>query len=300
MIPIMSPDFEKIKHAKWIEFQCDDPERQWVIEANTSTMDFGGVFHSIYLRWAVTINGLHVAAEKYKSESWLNSGKAFAVSGLRNKPDGSGVSRENVQIWDGNKASEVHESSVPMLSAWAFCNMYSSLEEFIFKLFRHYLNSYPLTICKGDDFRHLRQAYRAREENEENQNAWETSWEERIDSWHRKKLYDGIEKVFNNFVAQSGIDIPSSYKGDYDYSDIAKTLGGISMIRNCFIHGATEVPEELGEFCETFQSSFFDFKTGEKFEITLDDLATLEHFTDTFTQTLNTSFLEYAHPNIKT
>jgi hypothetical protein len=296
MIPIMSPEFEKIKHAKWIEFQCDDPEKQWVLGANTSTMDFGGVFHSVYLRWAVTINGLHVAAEKYKSESWLNSGKVFAVSGLRNKPDGSGISIENIQIWDGIKASEVHETSVPMLSAWAFCNMYSSLEEFIFKLFRHYLNSYPITICEGNNFRHLRQVYKAREKSQENLNAWETVWEERLGSWHRKKLYDGIEKVFNNFVAQSGIDIPSFYKCNYHYSDIAKTLGGISMIRNCFIHGATEVPEELGEFCKT---SFFNFKTGDKFEITLEDLQTLEYFTDTFTQTLNNSFFEYTYPNIK-
>jgi len=299
MVPIMSPDYDQEKPIKWIEFECSTPEKKWIYDVNTITMDFGGVFHSIFLRWAVTVNGLHVAAEKYKSQEWANSGKGFAVTGIRNAEDGSGPNQTYVRIWDGKMASEVHASSIPMLASWAFCNMYSCLEEFVFKIFKVFLDAHPLTICKGDQFRDLRRAYRERELNGDRLSEWNEKWSNRLNSWHRNKLYDGIEKVFNNFIQQSGLEIPSSYKGKYDYSDIAKTLDGISMIRNCFIHGETEVPNELGEFCKTFQSTLFQYKSGDKFAITLHELATLEHFTDTFTQTLNTSFFELAHPFLK-
>lgn len=299
MLPIMSPDYNERKPVKWIEFECQDLEKKWISKANKITMDFGGIFHSIFLRWAVTVNGLHVATEKYQSQNWIDSGKSFSVVGIRNKIDGSGPHQTYVRIWDGKFASEIHASSIPMLAAWAFCNMYSCLEEFIFKIFRVFLESNPLTICKGDEFKDLRKIYRDRELSDVHLLKWNELWDNRLDSWHRKKLYDGIERVFNNFIQQSGLVIPSGYTNKYDYSDIAKTLGGIAMIRNCFIHGETEVPQELGDFCETFQSSFFKYKTGDKFGITLNELAIFEYFTDTFTQTLNTSFLELAHPELK-
>lgn len=266
---------------------------------NEVVMKFGGVFHSIFLRWAVTINGLHVAAEKYQSEEWLDSGKAFAVSGIRNSLDRQGSNLAHVQIWDGKMAAEVHTSSIPMLAAWAFCNMYSCLEEFIFNVFKIFLNAHPLSICEGKDFRTLRQCYRNKELNEQHAAEWEKLWSDCLDAWHRKKLYTGIEKVFMNFVSKSGLEIPSGYKGRFDYADIAKTLGGIALIRNCFIHGETEVPQALGDFCETFHSAFFTFETGAKFEITINELAALEHFTHTFTQTLNTSLMELAYPEIR-
>jgi hypothetical protein len=177
--------------------------------------------------------------------------------------------------------------------------MYSCLEEFIFKMFKVYLNSNPLEICKGPEFKDIRSLYRKRDEGSEQHSAWVESWEERLEAWHRKKLYDGLEKVFNNFASKTRLQIPSFYDGEYDYNDIAKTLGGISLIRNCFIHGVTIVPRELALFCEGFQSSFFRFSEGEKFTLSIHDLATLEHFTDTFTQTLNNSLFELANPEVK-
>ena len=298
MIPIMSPDYEIVKNAKFFDFECSSPREKWIHNANIVTMDFGGVFHSIFLRWAVTVNGLHVASEKYSTEEWLKSGKSFAVSGYRNSLDGH-PHYTNVRVWDGKMASKVHASSIPMLAAWAFCNMYSCLEEFIFKIFRIFLEAHPLVLLEGSQFRDLRQLYRNKETSENNFIKWKNEWEKRLDSWHRKKSYDGLERVFNNFIQKSRLEIPSGYKGYFDYTDIGKTLGGISMIRNCFIHGVTEVPQELEDFCNTFQSSFFEFKSGDKFKITLHELATFEHFTDTFTQTLNNSFFELAKPEYK-
>ncbi|BBE50798.1 hypothetical protein OYT1_ch1241 [Ferriphaselus amnicola] len=297
MTSIMSSDILEDLPIKWIDFPCS-AENQWICEANKIVMDFGGVFHSIFLRWAVTINGLHVATERYNGEEWLKGDKAFSVFGIRNAVDGTGPKLGAVRIWQADMAAKIHESSIPMLSAWAFCNMYSCLEEFIFKIFRSYLDANPLEICKGPEFSGHRKAHRERLESEEKKNCWTSLWSERLEAWHRKKLYDGLEKVFNNFINKTGLKIPSGYKGEYDYTDIGKTLGGIALIRNCFIHGASTVPQELEDFCRDYKGLFFSFKAGDKFQITINDLATLEYFTDTFTQTLNTSLLELACPEI--
>jgi len=298
MIPIMSPELQGIENIKWINFEANS-DNDWCFNINELVMDFGGVFHSIFLRWAVTVNGLHVASEKYKSKKFIESGKAFAVQGIRNPKDGSSPNYTNVKVWSGEQASEVHSSSVPMLAAWAFCNMYSCLEEFVFSIFREYLNENPMTICKGPDFIEIRKIYDERNVCEENLFKWNDVWIKRLDSWHRKKIYDGLEKVFTNFILQTKLKIPSFYSGEYDYSHIAKTLRGISLIRNCFIHGVSTVPGELGDFCKGFESTFFEFETGQPFEVTLNELSTLEHFTDTFTQTLNNSLFELRHPNLK-
>lgn len=283
---------------KWFEFPCTADE-QWIRDVNSTVMDFGGVFHSIYLRWATTINGLHVATKALRDPQWNEKMTGLAVIGFRNDPAGGGPRQINVREWDRLSAAQVHESSVPMLAAWAFCNMYACLEEFVFKMFRIYLEANPMEICDGDDFKHLRKAYADKEKGVAQEQTWKELWSDRMESWHRKKLYDGLEKVFNNFVGRTRLLIPVSYEGNFNYSDIAKTLGGISLIRNCFIHGATTVPESLGEFCKTFQSQFFNFKTGDKFSISNHELAALEYFTDTFTQTLNMSLMELAQPTLR-
>lgn len=298
MIDIMSPEIANDKRVKWIKFPCSQ-ENQWICNANKITMDFGDTFESIFLRWAVTINGLHVASEKYKEKEWLSGNRFFLVQGIRNSLDGSGPELVNVRVWKPDMAAQIHETSIPMLSAWAFCNMYSCLEEFIFKIFRAYLEAYPLIICKGKEFQELRKAYHNKNQNDEMHKTWRQMWSKRLETWHRNKLYDGIEKVFNYFISETNLKIPEGYKEEYNYSDIAKTLGGIALIRNCFIHGVTTVPQELEEFCSDFRRVFFNFKAGEKFQITVHELATFEYFMDTFTQTLNTSFFELAHPQIK-
>uniref|UniRef100_B8HJL4 MAE-28990/MAE-18760-like HEPN domain-containing protein n=1 Tax=Cyanothece sp. (strain PCC 7425 / ATCC 29141) TaxID=395961 RepID=B8HJL4_CYAP4 len=295
---IYSLDTLSAHEIKWFVFECS-AENQWICDVNQVVMDFGGVFHSIFLRWAVTVNGLYVAAEKYQSGEWLEGGHTFSVSGIRKSHDGT-PEFVPVRVWDGQIAASIHESSVPMLAGWAFCNMYSCLEEFIFKIFRLYLEAHPLEICDGREFGELRRAYRERERSEEKRNEWHTLWAERLESWHRKKVYKGIEKVFIHFCEKTGIKIPSGYKNKdkFDYSDIARTLGGIALIRNCFIHGVTTVPQELEDFCSDFRGLFFRFNAGEKFQITIQDLATLEYFTDTFTTTLNLSLFELIYPGM--
>lgn len=282
---------------KWIEFPKKE-KYEWASDANSLVMDFGGVFNSIYLRWAFAVNGLHVARDRYSSDDWIKSPTKFNVIGIRNATDGSGPRQEVIFEPDNNVVGELHGSTIPMLSSWAFCNMYACLEEFIFKIFRVYLESNPNALLKGKEFKEGRNLYRNRNNSEACSEIWKTYWNDRLEKWHRKRLYDGIEKVFNSFISQTGLKIPKAYEKDYDYSDVAKTLGGIALIRNCFVHGATEVPQELEAFCSDFRGLFFSYKTGEKFEITLHELATFEFQTSTFLQGLNQSLFELVYPEI--
>lgn len=73
-IPIMAPGALELENVKWFEFTVTDEGLKWVQEINEVVMEFGGVFHSIFLRWAVTINGLHVAADKYSDPEWKKKG----------------------------------------------------------------------------------------------------------------------------------------------------------------------------------------------------------------------------------
>jgi hypothetical protein len=287
----------EIKEIDFIDFVLDDSEKKWMEESNKLVMDFSGVFHSIYLRWAVTINGLNVAEEKYRSKEWENPSKAFVVAGIRNGKESPEV--VYLKQWDGKTASEIHKSSIPMLAGWAFCNMYSVFEEFIFKLYKIYLEAHPLTILEGREFRDMRVLYQKKDESDANLLKWQNAWNERLEKWHRKKLYDGLEKIFNSYINLTKLEIPAIYNAPYSLEDVSKTIGGISLIRNCFIHGMANVPKELGDFCKTFQSISFNFIENEKFTINLNDLMTLEYFSFTFTQTLNNSFNELAFPIMK-
>ncbi len=298
-IPVEFFDPKDAAKIKWIEFEANTTRPKWIAESNAETIKFGGTFHSIYLRWNVAVNGLFKAAEVYVSKEWLTSRKAFEVKGIRNAPDGSGPQLSPVQVWDGTKAAEVHRTSAPMIAAWAFCNMYSCLEEFIFRLYRIYLESDPLVICHGEEFRALRKLFRNKDNSEADREAWKTDWAARLESWHRKKLYAGLGPVFSAYVQRSGLKIPGSYEGQFSYDDVAVTLGGIALIRNGFVHGATKVSKELGDFCQTFRRGLFDFAEGADFEISLKELAALEHFTDTLTFNLNTSFFELAWPEVR-
>jgi hypothetical protein len=97
-VPIMAPGALELENIKWIEFTASNEESIWVHEINKVVMEFGGVFHSIFLRWAVTINGLHVATDKYSDPEWKNKGLGFAVQGIRNRKDGSGPELTNVGL----------------------------------------------------------------------------------------------------------------------------------------------------------------------------------------------------------
>ena len=68
---------------------------------------------------------------------------------------------------------------------------------------RVYFNNYPLTICEGRDFSELRKLYRNRDADKKEE--WEQEWKKRLDNWHRKKLYDGLDKVFLAYCNHSCI-----------------------------------------------------------------------------------------------
>ncbi len=66
-----------IKH---IAFNTENEALRWLEESSNLSLLYHATFHSIFLKWAVAGNGLHVAADKYKG--W-KEGQVFRISGYR-------------------------------------------------------------------------------------------------------------------------------------------------------------------------------------------------------------------------
>ena len=300
LIDISMADHNDLEKYKFIIHEYKKAHHQWIKKSDELTREFAGVFHSAFLRWAVTVNGLNVAAEKYSSMDWKNANKGLTVSGIRHNESNSQYEAIILKTWDGNMAAQVSKSSIPMLAGWAFCNMYACIEEFILKLCRIYLEEHPDYLIQGQEFRELRKLYSAQKLDPTLRSKWFEKLNVRLDDWHKKIVFKGMEKIFNKYITFSKIEMPNKYKGLATYSDIGKTLGGISLIRNCFIHGVTTVPKELEEFCHDFTGLAFHFVAGSKFRIGLTDLALFECFASKLTATLNLSYCQLAYPEIYT
>jgi hypothetical protein len=144
---------------------------------------------STYIRWALSINGLEVAAQKYASAAWQKDpNRRFIVTSLRNEdepgPDGRHqVIPTIIAEWDGPTAAESHLKTMPMLAAFGVIDLYGNLEDFVFDIFKVFLNAHPEHLLRGDEFRNLRRLRREAEQDESKNGAWETAWQERLEKW---------------------------------------------------------------------------------------------------------------------
>ena len=128
--------------------------------------------------------------------SRLKSIPLHIVTSLR--PDGNGVRPDGsikpkvtiIAQWNGPTASQAHLNTMPMLAAFGVIDLYAHLEEVIFALYRTYLNYHHSQLLRGDEFKNLRRLKRAADKDATQCSSWEAAWQERLNSWQRKKLYD--------------------------------------------------------------------------------------------------------------
>ncbi len=272
--------------------RTDDPALNW-IEASTERIgDWRALFRSTYISWAVTINGLHVAHEKYSDPEWKEN-HAFGISSVRNVGGQAGLAR--IAEWESEEVASAHLKPVAMLCCYGVIDLYSCLEEFIFDFYERYLWHNPDSLMKGPDYRDLRRLYRERNENPE---AWEAGFSERVESWRRKRLYDGLGKIFRAYCENAKLEKPSPYT-QTDLETWAQCIEGFSHLRNCLIHGAETVPEELEEFSNAPHNMGFDFKKGEKLQVSLKHLMYLECFCDSLLTGINISLFERSKGKIQ-
>lgn len=246
----------------------DGNQQSWHYLLTSQIGDWRADFRSCYIRWSVALNGLHIAASKYSDPIWQKN-NAFVVRSL----DVSGS--VEVAKWRGPQAAEAHLAAAPMLIAFGIVDLFACLEEIIFKAIRIFLWSDPTQIIRGEEFRELRRLRGQAANSKEKREEWESQLQERIDNWHRKKLYDGLESAYLAFCSWaklSGQAPPSN-----DQPEVwAKIIRTIAVLRNCLIHGATIVPKELADLSQSKVSPVIPRNEGDKLSVYLPDLQAIQ------------------------
>jgi hypothetical protein len=272
---------------------AENPADAWTTSLMKRIGEWRAVLRSTYIRWAMAINGLHVAAAKYKAET---TPKKFTVSSIRS--DSSGPRQQIIAEFPFKEAAQYHLNIQPMLCAHGFIDMYAGLEEMVFGMYREYLLVNPDQLMEGPDFKELRKLRRHAPDSAQAQQAWDKALVERLDQWQRNRLYDGLNKVFLAFCQSAGLKTPAGYTQTtvQTWSD---SIAGISLIRNLLIHGQNIVPPELEEFSTAPHGLGFKFKSGELLRLSLLDLELLEMFCNSLLTALNLSLMERARPALK-
>jgi hypothetical protein len=266
---------------------------QWVERITTLIGPARAEFRSTYIRWALAINGLHVAADKYRETGWQATHQGFTVSSVR--ADNTGETRiEAIAEWDGETAANHHLASTPMLLSYGIIDLYACLEEWVFDVYRAYLEVYPDSLLRGDEFRELRRLRSESTNDAVAQTSWAQAWKKRLDDWQRNRIYDGLDKVFLSFCNEARLKRPSKYKHT-DIQSWAESLRLIAVVRNSLIHGSETVNAELGALCGKPHSLGFAFKTGDRLSLKLIHLQAIECFTDQLLTAINISLME--HPD---
>lgn len=265
------------------------PEDAWIKEASSKIGDWRANFRSTYFRWALAINGLEVASNHYHSRA--TEPRGFTIASLRSHGP------EQIALWDFPTAAKNHRETMPMLASWGVADLYSGMEEFIFEFYKLYLSQHPESLLRGEEFQHLRRLRRDASQGVEHQRVWEAAWSERLSNWQRKRLYDGLNKVFLSYMEVAGLKTPSIHRLA-TVETWADTIKGIGELRNCFAHGVTTVSKELAAFSQKPYSMMFDFIEGKPLTIELRHLQSVECFLDQLLTALNLSLIERAGYNL--
>jgi hypothetical protein len=272
-------------------FQTDKAELKWIEETTLLIRDWRSLFKSTYTKWALSINGLNLANEKYSHPSFYTT-RQFTVTSVRPTKENKAVfERKQLAVWDGTTAAKNHIDTVNYLCEFGIIDLYSCLEEFIFSLYKIYLRHNPQNIIKGDEFKPLRKLYREKDESVEKENEWIQALNTRINQWQRNRLYDGLNKVFLAYCNDVKIKAPSFYK-ETSLDTWADNIEFIALLRNHLVHGATTVNKELGAFSDKHKSLQSDFKEGQEIKMGLSHIEQTELFTAQLCDALNFSLLE--------
>lgn len=276
-----------------IVYKSTDDSTKWIEETTAKIGDWRAIFRSVYIRWALAINGLHVANERYSSSK---EEKSFYINSLR--MDNGPAKQTKIAEWDFPTAADAHIKTLPMLSAYGLIDLYGCFEEFIFDFYRIYLTHNPTLLLSGDDNKPLKKLYKASLADTTLVADFNEKFNDRLNAWQRKRLYDGLGKVFLAYCNQAGIQKPSAYKHTTPET-WSQTLTGIGLIRNALTHGAKTASKELSDFCATPFNNGFTFKENDSLEITLFHLQATEMFSDQLLTALNISLIELARRNGK-
>ncbi len=255
------------------------------------TDEYRNLFKSSYIRWALAINGLNVANEKYNNPNFTN---AFAIK--TNRIVNDELKTVNMAVWNGANAAKKHLNTIPMLTSYGIIDIYSLLEELILKLFKTYRLYNPSKYITGKENKHLRVLYRNSHSSEEDKLIWENEWNKKLDNWVRKKIYDGLDKVFISFIKEieilSNLDnLSKEFVNLKEIDEISKSIKFFSVLRNSLIHGSTTVTQELFDASKLPSINDIKCKVGDRLEFNIETLSAFDQFIHALLGKLNVYLL---------
>lgn len=266
-----------------------DRTPQWLTEASAMVPEWRADVRDVYMRWAITINAMHVARDRYAAAPELG----LETKSLRS--DRSGITEVRVlDTWTALDTARNYDLARPLLAAYGFADLYGLFEEIIFEFYLIFLNGNPEPLMRGEQFRELRRAHRNRNAGSAAAEEWEAAWADRLSKWRRKRGYDGLHNVFASLYRDGGLKRPSDFKLS-DVGDWCRTIQAVGELRNLVTHGVGEVSPELAEYSAGVPSNVFSFTQGETLEVTLMHLMFLECFLDQLLSAIAGSLLERAY-----
>lgn len=259
----------------------------WMRATSIQIGEWRSVFRTSYIRWALAINGLHIASDHYNSR--VKEAKEFVVQSLR--VHDQHLHQETITSWPFNTAADQHISTPPIILRWAIVHLYENCEAFVFDIYRTFLDDHPLELLGGKEFSSIRKQYRKRDQSESDALNWQLAWGARFNSWRRKRIYDGIDRVLLAYFNHTHLKAPSFYKLTTTET-WAESMRAVAVLRNALAHGHEKVPKELAEVSNKPHSMTFDFEEGDDLVVKLYHLQGIECFCDQLLTAINLSLLE--------
>ena len=262
-------------------------EAKWIEDTTKHIPVVRALSRSTYFQWAMAINGLHIAQEKYNSKEWKKTRRKFVIRSQF--PTGM----KNMVEWSGPRAADAHIKTVNKMAAWGYIELYAVLEKSILDFYEIYIDHHPNILLRGADNKDIRALQRkARDGNQSDKNKWTEAWNAKKDKWRKRKLYNGLHKVLLGYINASGLEKPSGYKRDVN--TWGKTLEAIGMIRHLLVHGAAEYTKELEDLCKLPYIQF-PCREGDTIEMSTQHLQSILLFTEQLWDALNISLMEKAY-----
>jgi hypothetical protein len=282
--PAVEGGLPSIQNVIW---RTEDPEKKWIEYATERVGDWRSFTRSVYMRWAITINALHVARDRYRSHPEI----ALTVDTVRVSE--KGTQRVHLAVWPAAQAASNYDASIPLMSAYGVQDLFGAFEEIIFALYEIFLTAHPQELMKGPEFKELRALYRAKDAGKNEMATFEAAWAQRFEAWRRNRSYDGLHRVFASLWRAAKLKRPSWYQLS-DIEDWCRTIETIGEIRHLIIHGEDLVSKRLGDLCAAQPHLGFKFREGDRLDVQLIHLMIVEQFLDKLLSTINFSLFELA------
>lgn len=261
------------------------PGQKWLNETTEQIGDWRAKFRSAYIKWALCINSIEKAIERYSNETFTKFGK-FGIDSFRIQKDET-IGKSKIALWNGDKVANKYQTIQPLIAENGIIEIYSAIEEYVFTSYKIFLNHNPSSLLRGKEFRNLRKLHRAKNKDPESNKEWEIQWTERLNTWHRKKAYDGIKKIFNSYIQISKLSMGGMGKA---LNGVAESLDTIAHARNLLIHNEPLVTEEFAKLTSQPYCPFPNiFIEGEKFSPDVTTLMGIEFMCDRMLTLINLS-----------